>query len=159
MKPAEAAPLPCLIEVEAQVTAVIRLTVPRRAIAEALGPAIEEILASLAMQGVRPVGPCFSFHFARPTDVFDFEAGFPVDRRMSAAGRVYPGSLPAGRIARSIHVGGYEGLVGAWASLFGWVDTAGLVLQPGLWESYVVGPASGMPPENWRTELNVPLAG
>ena len=150
---------PRLLDVAAQATAVIRLTVPREAIGKTLGPAIEEILSALSAQGIRPVGPCFSFHFARPTEVFDFEAGFPVDRRVAASGRVYPGMLPAGRVARSVHRGGYEGLARTWAELFAWIDAAGLLQQSCLWESYVVGPASGVPPEDWRTELNRPLAG
>jgi effector-binding domain-containing protein len=148
-----------LLDVDAQATAVIRLTVLRNKIAEVMGPAVEEILMTLAAHGIRPTGPCFSFHFARPTDVFDFEVGFPVDRSIAASGRVIPSTLPAGRAARVLYAGGYEGLAGAWASLFARIETAGLVPQPGLWESYVVGPASGMSPENWRTELNVPLAG
>lgn len=150
---------PQIVQADEQMTAVIRITVPRTEIAQAMGPAIAEILAALRAQGRTPAGPCFSFHWKRPTDVFDFEVGFPVDAPIAASGRVKPGRLPAGKVVRTFHRGGYEGLGAAWESFCAWTEAQGIDVQESLWERYLVGPESTPDPASWCTELNRPLAG
>ncbi|MFI3185665.1 MAG: GyrI-like domain-containing protein [Methylococcaceae bacterium] len=74
-----------------------------------MGPAIAEILSTIT-------GPCFSYQQKRPTDIFDFEAGFPVSQPVAAAGHVKLRKLPAVKVVRTIYQGGYEGLGAACAS-------------------------------------------
>lgn len=148
---------PQFIQTEAQATAVIHLTVPRAEIRHVMGPAVTEILATLRAQGAKPVGPMFSYHWKRPTDVFDFEVGFPVDKPIVPTGRVTNSVLPASRVVRTTYRGGYEGLGGAWGQFLGWIEAEGLDAQESLWESYLSGPEYGPDPADWRTELNRPL--
>ena len=149
---------PQVVQTEARPAAVIHLTVPRAEIQNVMGPAIGEITAALAAQGIAPAGPMFSHHLRMDPQTFDVEVGFPVATPVAAAGRVKPGELPAARVARTVYHGPYEGLHSAWGELDRWVADQGLTPLPHLWESYVAGPESGPDPSTWRTELNRPLA-
>jgi effector-binding domain-containing protein len=149
---------PRVVDVESELTATIRLTVPRDEIRSVMHPAITEVLSTVAAQGVGPAGPVFSHHFRMTPDVFDFEVGVPVRAPVTPAGRVKPSRLPAARIARTIYRGSYEGLGDAWGELVAWIAAQGLTPAPNLWERYVAGPESSPDPAEWQTELCRPLA-
>ena len=149
---------PLLATTGEQLTAVIHLTIPRAEIIHVMGPAIAEVMSTLTAQNIVPDGPCFSYHLRRPTDTFDFEVGFPVGTPVTATGRVKMGKLPAAKIARTVYRGGYEGLGAAWGEFLSWIEAEGLSAKDSLWESYASGPESSPDPEQWRTELNCPLA-
>ncbi len=149
---------PHLTQTGEQPTAVIHLTVSLAEISHVMGPAIAEVMAAMTAQGANPVGPCFTYHPKRPSSLFDFEVGFPVDRPITPVGRVKMGQLPAASIVRTIYTGGYEGLASAWGEFCAWIETEGLTPQDSLWECYLSGPESNPDPATWRTELNRPLA-
>lgn len=149
---------PKIIQTEEQLTAVIHLTIPRAEIQNVMGGAIAEVMSSIAAQGIAPIGACFSYHLKMPSDIFDFEVGFPVNKPFTPAGRVKAGKLPAARIARTIYHGGYEGLGAAWGEFHVWIETEGLSAQDCLWECYTSGPESSPVPAKWNTELNRPLS-
>jgi effector-binding domain-containing protein len=149
---------PQLIQTEEQFTAVIHLTVPRTEISNVMGPAIAEIISTIAAQGATITGPCFSYHQQRPTDIFDFEVGFPVSQQITAASRVKLSKLPAAKVARTIYQGGYDGLGVAWGEFCKWIEAEGLNVQESLWECYLTDPESNPDPETWRTELIRPLS-
>ena len=148
---------PQLIQTEEQLTAVIHLTVPRAEISIVMGPAIAEIMSIITAQGATITGPCFSYHPKRPTDIFDFEVGFPVSQPITAAGRVKMSKLPAVKVIRTIYQGGYEGLGAAWGEFCKWIEAKELNVQESLWECYLTDPESNPDTDTWRTELNRPL--
>jgi effector-binding domain-containing protein len=150
---------PQITETAAQITAVIRLTIPRAEIQKVMGPAIGEIMAAVAAQDMSPAGPIFSYHFRMDPEVFDFEVGVPVAKPVSSSGRVKPGQLPARKVARTVYRGPYEGLGPAWGEFNAWLAANGHKPAAELWESYVAGPESSPDPASWRTELTRPLAG
>ena len=149
---------PAITTTVEQPTAVIHLTIPRSEIQKEMGPAHQELFSTLAAQGVTPTGPWFSHHFRMDSATFDFEVGVPVSAPVKATGRVAGSRLPAGRVARTVYRGGYEGLGAAWGELESWMKGAGLKAAPELWEIYAAGPESGPEPAGWRTELNRPIA-
>jgi effector-binding domain-containing protein len=142
-----------------QLTAVIRLTIPRTEIRSVMGPGIGELISVLAAQGIAPAGPVYSHHLRMSPDIFDFELGVPVGRSVSPAGRVAPGEIPAATVARTVYHGPYEGLAAAWGEFDAWIKANGHKPAENLWECYVAGPESSPNPVDWRTELNRPLAG
>ena len=149
---------PHIIQTDEQLTAVIHLTVARTEISTVMGPAIAEIIAALTAQGSAPAGACFSYHWKRPRDMFDFEVGFPLHQPINPVGRVKMSQLPAAKVVRTLYRGGYEGLGAAWGEFCAWIEDKGLSAQESLWESYTGGPASSADPDQWCTELNRPLA-
>ena len=153
---------PQVIQTTTQLTAAIHLTIPRDQIEQAMCPAVSEVMAAIAAQGIAPVGPVFSYHFRIEPGLFDFEVGVPVGRPVAAAGRVKPSQLPAAKVAMAAYRGPYEGLGGAWGAwgeLGAWIKANGHTPGAGLWESYAVGPESGPDPASWRTELHRVLMG
>ena len=123
-----------------------------------MGPAIGEVMAAVAAQGIALAGPVFSHHFKMEPATFDFEVGVPVATPVSPMGRVNPSHLPAGTVVRTVYHGGYEGLGAAWGEFGAWIAANGHVAAESLWEFYSTGPESGPDPAGWRTELNRPLA-
>lgn len=150
---------PIVAKSEARETAVIHLVVPRDQIQQVMGPAIQEVMATLAAQGIAPAGPVFSYHHRTDAKTFDFEVGVAVSKPVAPAGRVVPSWLPARNVARTVHHGGYEGLGGAWGELAAWVEARGYVAASEFWEVYATGPESGPDASTWRTELSRPIQG
>jgi effector-binding domain-containing protein len=149
---------PQIAQTTNQLTAVIRLTIPREEIRNVLGPGIAELMAAVAAQGIVPAGPWFTHHLRMDPATFDFEIGVPVPAPVAASGRVKAGHLPAKTVARTVYHGPYEGLGGAWGELDAWIAANGHTPGPDLWECYVVGPEANPDPANWRTQLNRPLS-
>ena len=149
---------PQIIKTDAQQAAVIHLTIPRSEMMKVFGPAVGELMATLAAQGVEPVGAVFAHHLKMSPDNFDFELGVKVAAPVKPAGRVKPGQLPAAKVARTVYSGPYDGLPAAWGEFNKWMKAKGHEQAENLWEVYSVGPQSSPDPANWRTELNRPLA-
>ena len=145
---------PVVTRSEAVTTAVIHVVVPRPEIQKVMDPAIKEVMATLAAQGIRPAGPLCCHHLRIDPKVFDFEVGFPVNEPVAPTGRVAPGRLPAATVVRTVYHGGYEGLGAAWGQLTRWIQENGHEGAASLWERYLAGPESGSDPAKWRTELN-----
>lgn len=145
---------PQVTETKEQAAACIHLAIPGRDMPTYMDPAIHEILKALADQGLRPVGPMFSYHHRRPTDTFDFEIGFPVAKAITETGRVRNSVLPSWRVARCVYQGPYEGLAQAWTALQQWVRENGHGESGRFWESYLNNPNEVKSPSEYRTELN-----
>jgi effector-binding domain-containing protein len=121
------------------------------------GPAVGELMAVLAAQGVEPVGAVFAHHIKMSPEIFDFELGVKVSAPVKATGRVKPGDLPAAKVAHTVYSGPYEGLPTAWNEFDKWMKANGHEQAADLWELYSVGPQTTPDPAGWRTELNRPL--
>jgi effector-binding domain-containing protein len=137
--------------------AVVHLTIPRDQIGSAMGPAIEEVTAAIAAQGVAPEGPFFSHHLRLDTEIFDFEVGVPVSEPVAPTGRVIASSLPAAKVARVVYRGPYEDLGVAWQEFDAWITDHGHTPAADLWEVYLSGPEAHADPAQWRTQLVRPL--
>ena len=150
---------PEVVQTAAQDAAVIRITVPRSEMRKVFGPAVAELMQTLAAQGVAPLGAVFAHHLRMQPGVFEFELGVRVAALVHVSGRVQPGQLPAARVARTVYSGGYEGLPSAWGEFTAWMQANGHVQAENLWETYSVGPQASANPADWRTELTRPLLG
>lgn len=149
--------VPQIVLAAAKTAAVIPFRIPRAEIQQVMGPGIQELLATVAAQGITPAGPVFSHHFRMDPEFFEFELGVPTSKPVKAHGRVKPGQLPAATVARTTYHGGYEGLGPAWGEFETWLQAEGHTPAPDLWECYAVGPESGPDPATWCTELYRPL--
>jgi len=150
---------PHITQTTAQLTAVIRLTIPRSEIRSVMGPGIGELMTAVKAQGIGPAGPWFTHHLKLDPATFDFEICVPVTAPVAAVGRVMAGEMPAVKVARTVYRGPYEGLGAAWGEFNAWIAANGHEPRPNLYEFYVAGPESSPNPADWRTELNRPLIG
>jgi len=96
---------PQIVQTDAQLTAIIRVTVPRGEIRNVMGPGIAELMGAVTAQGIVPAGPVFSHHLKMDPAIFDLEIGVPVPATamISPAGRVRAGQLPATTVARTVY--------------------------------------------------------
>lgn len=149
---------PQIAQTTDQLTAVIRVTIPREEIRNVMGPGIAELMAAVAAQGIALAGPWFTHHLRMDPGTFDFEIGVPVTTPVAASGCVKAGHLPATKVARTVYHGPYEGLGGAWGEFDAWITANRYTPGPDLLECYIVGPEANPEPANWRTELRRPLS-
>ena len=149
---------PEIVESPAQLVAYVHVTVPRAEVMPAMHAGLEELGEVLKAQNVEPTGPWFTHHIRRPHETFDFRICFPVDEVVEHTGRVYLGELEAVQVARTVYSGSYAGLSAAWGEFMAWLEANDYETREDLWERYVVGPDTSARPEEWRTELNRPLA-
>lgn len=149
--------LPIIVQTSRQFTAVIHLTIPREEIRHVMGPALSEVMATVAAQGLTPSGPWFTQHFKMDPKTFDFEVGVPVSRPITPAGRVTNSELAPVTAARALYRGNYEGLPMAWPELDAWIAAQGRKPGPSLREAYLVDPSTNPDPASWQTELTRPI--
>lgn len=148
---------PQVTTMPATTTAVIRLHIPCEDCRKEFSPAVSEILAELASQGIKPAGPLFDHHFSTPGTHFDFEIGFPTATPVKPAGRVKPSERPQFKAAKTVLHGDYEQLPDAWPEFMKWVSAQGLPHAADFWQIFATGPESSDNPDDWRTELVRPL--
>lgn len=148
---------PVKVSTEKQATAAIRLSMPRADIQKFMEPAIQELFATLAAQGIAPAGPLSSYHFKIDPAFFDFEICVPVAKPVSPVGRVVNSALPALTVMRTNYRGPYENLGEAWGQFHAAIGVESGCESGGLWECYVKGPESSPDPAQWITQLNQPL--
>lgn len=150
---------PEILELEARKTAVIRLRIPRseKEMGKVFGPAVGELVATLAAQKISHAESVFAHHFKITPDHFDFEIGFTTDAVVKPMGRVEPSQWPKMKVAHAVLSGAYEQLPGAWSEFDSWIKASGQHAAEDLWEYYSIGPHMSAHAEQWRTSLYRPL--
>jgi hypothetical protein len=145
-----------IVTVERQLTAVVRTRVPFPAIASAQRSARAAVSAALPSLQAGLVGrPCT--RFCTPAkEALDMEIGTIVALPFQPKGEVVSSDLPAGRAAHFLLKGSFEGLPGAWQTLFEWCKAEKLELSGVNWEIYT--PWEGIAPAEPETDLYALLA-
>ncbi|MET7773716.1 GyrI-like domain-containing protein [Nocardia sp. NPDC005366] len=145
---------PEMLEVGEAITAIVRAEVALTGLRDFFDASFRVLPEVIAAQQAAIVGPPFGLFRAVSDESMDLEVGFPVDRVLRPQRGVVSGHLPAGRIARVEHVGGFDELAAAWERLRSWIGEKGQVAGPLRWEVYHTRPTPDMDPSGLRTELN-----
>jgi hypothetical protein len=95
-----------------------------------------KIDAAVRSLDVGPLGDTCTLWRPMADGRLDLEPGILVARVFEPMGEVVPSALPAGRTAHFLLVGPYEGLSGAWQTLFAWCAQEGLKRAGINWEIY-----------------------
>lgn len=138
--------------------AAVHLVIPRTEVPLRFGPAVGEIRAVLAAQGIAAAGPLVAHHLRVTPDLFDFDVAIPVERPVAPAGRVEPRDWPACTVAAMVYRGPYEGLHAAWGEFAAWLTAHGHRGASDLYETYLTDPAHATDPADFLTRLERPLA-
>jgi effector-binding domain-containing protein len=112
-----------IVTVERRLTAVAKVTVPLAEIPQGERSARGKLEAALPSLDVGPIGAAFTLWRPPVNGIMEMEPGVLVSRPFEPRGEVVASAVPAGRAAHLLHVGSYEGIPGAWQTLFDWCNT------------------------------------
>jgi hypothetical protein len=145
-----------IVTTERQLTAVVKAQVPFVRVPEAQRLAREKVDAVLRSLDVGPLGRACT-RFRTPGDgTLAMEMGAIVARRFEPRDEVVLSELPAGRAAHFLLKGSFQGLPGAWQTLFDWCRAEKLDLAGINWEIY--SPWQDVEPAKLETHLYAKLA-
>jgi hypothetical protein len=145
-----------IVTVDRRFTAVVRATVPLPEIPKAQRAARAAVDAALPSLEVGPLGRPVTRFRTPARGAIEMEIGTIVGRGFAAAGEVVPSELPAGRAAHFQLKGPFDGMPGAWQTLFDWCQAEKLALAGINWEIYM--PWEGVDPARLETDLYALLA-
>jgi effector-binding domain-containing protein len=159
---------PTIIELTAQPTVAVRVTIPMAELdlSVVFGRYPPLIVQRLAAAGTTPGGPMFGRYHQFGPETVDVEVGLPAAAPPAGiprladqpAGEVGTSELPGGPAAMLVHEGGYEGLAGEYDRLLEWIHAQGREEGAGPWERYRNTPLDDPDPANLRTDVWWPLA-
>ncbi len=145
---------PTVTEQVEQPTAVVTGTVAMSELREFFDRAFGELGRAMADGAFEASGPPMAVYHGVPAETVHLEVGFPVRGEVAPRGSVVAGSLPASRVASSVHRGNYDDLGRSWQHLAKWAGHQGLSLGDRMWEVYVTEPRPGDDPADMITELH-----
>lgn len=126
-------------------------------IGEKVGEFVAETSAYLERLGIEPDGPPFTRVHGLSPDHIDLEAGLTIRRPIQGEARIESGVLPDGPVAFTLHRGDYQTLPEANEAILNWANANGWQANGPNWERHMVAPGHDPNPENWRTEVVMPL--
>ena len=132
-------------------------------LARVFDPAYAALARALADGALVPTGPALAVYHGDAMDTFDLEIGFPVDAAPDApltvdGIEISASALPGGSALATSHVGGFDGLGGAWAGLYGEVASRGLE-RSGDWIEIYVSDPRATAETDLRTDLVLGVSG
>ncbi len=113
-------------------------------------------LAHAQASGAEMAGPPFT-HYLSMGERIEIQAGIPVKSSVEPSDDVEVGHLPGGDALVTTHIGPYDQLPKAYAALARYVDENGLDAADTMFEYYWSDPGEEPDPNNWKTEIFLPL--
>jgi len=145
-----------VVTVDRQLTAVVKAKVSFPEIPKAQRSARAAVDAALpSLEAGLPGRPVTRFR-TPAQDMLEMEMGTIVGRSFAAKGEIVPSDLPAGRAAHFQLKGPFDGMPGAWQTLFDWCKAERLELAGVNWEIYM--PWEGVDSAKLETDLYALLA-
>jgi effector-binding domain-containing protein len=135
-----------------------RFTASGAGIGQGVQKAFAELYACIGASAAAPTGPPFLTAAEPVGDTMDIEVGAPCSPVPEPTGDLYRGRLEACRAAVTLYRGPYEEIAHAYPRLFAWVAEHGHHPVGRAREVYLNGPAEVSKPEEYLTELMVPIA-
>ena len=123
-----------------------------------IGTAFDELFGHLGRLGVQPAGAPLVLYHAFGPDGVDADVCVPVAGPVPASGRIEIHVLPPVTCVRTLHVGPYDALSGAYAALTDWIDDHGFRPDGPVRERYLNGPGEATDPADFRTDIEMPVA-
>ena len=136
-----------VVSVEARPTAVVAETTTWRDFPVSWGQLSGEVWDCLRAGGIDRGCPNVMLYL---DDVPHVEVGVLLTQPCPLTGRVVASSLPAGRVATTVHQGSFGGVGAAHEAVVGWCRAQGLRLDRTRWEVY--GPHHD-DPEQQQTQV------
>lgn len=121
--------------VAASPTAVVRGSATFAELPATIGRLFDALYGGLGATTARQTGQNVVL-YEGTAEPFPLEVGVQVDGPFEPVGDIVPSTLPAGRVARALHVGPYTDLHQTHMALQDWCRDQGLALAGRYWEIY-----------------------
>jgi len=148
------------IEVEQQPRepyVAVRTTVRMADIGEHMGLLFGQLFEWLGTNNVTPIGPPFARYLAVGPEEVEFEVGVPVGAPVAASAPFIAGVRPETAVAKTLHVGPYDGMEAAYTAVMDWLGENGKLVTGAMWEVYESDPDQEPDPAKWRTWVYFPI--
>lgn len=138
-----------------QTIVTTRTNTTRQNLPEVMRATLETISRDVYEVGV----PFAIYHNTFRPDDIEVEIGVVVPSNVVFAKteRISRRELPSQTIAYTLHVGAYEGVGAAYEALFAWIRQNEYTPVGPPRETYLVGPDETKRPEDYRTEIEIPI--
>lgn len=146
----------------------IRTQVSMQDFGTVIQPSFIELGEWMDKHGIEHAGPrMIRYHAIDSAGNLDVEMAVPVAAHVQGEGRINRGTMPAGRYAKVLYTGDYDGLYNANSALVGWAENNGIAWDN--WESergdtfagraewYYSDSHDGSDPATWETEIAIKL--
>lgn len=144
---------------EVQETPIISIREHRRTedLPAFVGSSLAALFAGLGTAGFEPAGPPFVIYHSFGPMELDAEVGVPTAAPIPVTEPVKARVLPSATVVRTLHVGPYESLSGAYAALSDWVELHGMRVAGPALERYLNDPGTVASPADYQTEVELPV--
>src|SRR3989304_694166 len=125
-----------LKEVEERPILAIRVSTKPGRIGNELQEILPEVWNYAKGVGATLAGPPFTMYHKMESDEVEIEAGMQLTESREGEGEIRSGTLPAGKVASTVHMGSYENLPDAYRALENWIREQNLKPASPPWEVY-----------------------
>ena len=126
-----------------------------------IGDRITEFIAFLVEQNIEVTGDLGAAFFddpaTTPPEETRYEIRIPVAPETAVAAPFEIKVMEPLNTAAVLLIGSYESISDRYSEIYTWVDENGYVPAGPLMEIYLVHPGSDVPPEQYETEVHVPV--
>ncbi|MFJ8962538.1 GyrI-like domain-containing protein [Lentzea sp. NPDC102401] len=136
----------------------LRVRTSAHDIAASVGGGLQRLYEFAAAVQVAPSGPP-QLAYPEPVTDGDFELDLylPISGQVAGQAPVNVVDLPGGPAARTVHQGAYDKIPAAYEAAFRWIHEHGHTSSGPPRELYLTGPDEEQSPEDYVTEVVVPL--
>jgi effector-binding domain-containing protein len=147
-----------LTELASSVTCHQRVRTTPAGISDAVGRGLEELYEFAADSSVAPAGPPQLAYPGPLTDgEFELDLYLPISGTPSPRGPIDVVVLPEGPVAQAFHHGSYDSIPAAYEAVFAWIHEHGHHQAGPPRELYLTGPDTAVGPDDYVTEVVVPV--
>lgn len=146
-------------EIEPQRVAILHATIAGEA---GIGRLFRTLHETLREYGVEPAGPQVAIYLDKvytPRNI-DVVAAVPIAADVhlpDTAAPVKVDELPGGLVASLLRIGPWDNFQDAYEAILEWVEANGYAVNGPNREVHLLGPRSGVPPEEYELEIQFPI--
>lgn len=144
------------LQTKAQPALVIKGKAKVEEVGEAIGTILGKIGKYLGETKHQPKGAPFTRTFQFKDGIIEFEAGFPVEKKVAPRGEIITTELPSAQVVTTTHIGPQETTERAYEALHAWMNKNKKKEGGAPWEVYLTD-SEKTPSDQAKTQIYFPI--